>query len=299
MNIQKPFLKWIGGKTQLIKDIIKYIPDKINNYHEIFLGGGSILFLILSLQREGKINIKKDIYAYDLNEILINTYKNIQQNKDELYCFIQKYMNIYENIDGDIINKKPQTEEEALSSKESYYYWIRKEFNNMDNSLVEKSALFIILNKLCFRGMYREGPNGFNVPFGHYKKTPTIITEEELNNINNLIKNVKFIVSNFKESIKKVKKNDFVYLDPPYVPENKQSFVGYTVDGFTKETHLKLFELIDNLNEKGIKILLSNSNVKLVTEYFKEYKIEEIEARRAINSKNPASKTIEVLIINL
>jgi len=298
MSIQKPFLKWIGGKTQLIGNIIKYIPSKINNYHEIFLGGGSILFLILSLQQQNKIIIKKQIFAYDINLNLINTYKHIQNNKDKLFKYIVLYITVYDSIYTDIINRKPTNIEEATTSQESYYYWMRKLYNTMDDDLIEKSALFIIINKLCFRGMYREGPNGYNVPFGHYKKTPTIITQNELDNISNLIKNVHFIHSNFIDSMKKIKKNDFVYIDPPYCPENKTSFVGYNINGFNLENHLELFNLIDKINNKNIKFILSNSNVKLVNDFFKDYKIEQISARRAINSKNPASKTIEVLITN-
>jgi DNA adenine methylase len=298
MSIQKPFLKWIGGKTQLIGNIIKYIPSKINNYHEIFLGGGSILFLILSLQQQNKIIIKKQIFAYDINLNLINTYKHIQNNKDKLFKYIVLYITVYDSIYTDIINRKPTNIEEATTSQESYYYWMRKLYNTMDDDLIEKSALFIIINKLCFRGMYREGQNGYNVPFGHYKKTPTIITQNELDNISNLIKNVHFFHSNFIDSMKKIKKNDFVYIDPPYCPENKTSFVGYNINGFNLENHLELFNLIDKINNKNIKFILSNSNVKLVNDFFKDYKIEQISARRAINSKNPASKTIEVLITN-
>lgn len=296
-KIQKPFLKWVGGKTQIIENIISKIPEEINNYHELFLGGGSVLFAILSLQKQNKIKIKNQIYAYDINLNLINVYKNIQNNKEELYKFIDFYFKEYDSIEGNKINRKPSCIEEAKTSKESYYYWTRNKFNNMDKKTVECSALFIFINKTCFRGMYREGPKGFNVPYGHYKKTPAMISEKELNYISNLIKNVKFENSSFIDSIKKVEKEDFVYLDPPYAPENNKSFVGYVADGFDLNSHNLLFTEIKKLN-KEVKFAMSNSNVKLVTENFKNYNLEEVIARRAINSKKPDSTTTEVIIYN-
>ena len=295
-KLQKPFLKWVGGKTQIINDIVSKIPKKINNYHEIFLGGGSVLLAVLSLQKQNKIIIENKIYAYDINNDLINVYKNIQSNKEELFEHITLYITEYHNLTGSDINRKPQTIEEARTSKESYYYWLRKKYNNIDKNTIECSALFMIINKTCFRGMYREGPNGYNVPYGHYKKTPTIISETDLNYISDLIKDVEFRHSSFTVSIKNIKKGDFVYLDPPYAPENKKSFVGYNVDGFTLETHKLLFEEIKKLN--NIKFVLSNSKVELVVDNFKDYKCEDIKARRAINSKNPGDTTTEVIIYN-
>lgn len=295
-RIQKPFLKWVGGKTQIIHDILSKIPKEMNNYHELFLGGGSVLLAILSLQKQGKIVIKNKIYAYDINSDLINVYKHIQQNKDELYELIEFYITEYDGITGTIINRKPTTIEEAKSSKESYYYWIRNKYNTTDKETIECSALFMFINKTCFRGMYREGPNGYNVPYGHYKKTPVIISKTDLNSISELIKHVEFKDSSFVDSIKKIKEGDFVYLDPPYVPENATSFVGYVANGFRLETHNLLFCEIKKLN--NVRFVMSNSNVELVTETFKEYNCDNIIARRAINSKNPASKTTEVIIYN-
>jgi DNA adenine methylase len=294
--IQKPFLKWVGGKTQIINDIILKIPKEIINYHELFLGGGSVLLAVLSLQKQNKIVIKNKIYAYDINSVLINVYKNIQNNKDELYKFINLYIKEYDSIKGTIINRKSNSIEEAKTSKESYYYWIRNKYNNIDKNTVECSALFMFINKTCFRGMYREGPNGFNIPYGHYKKTPTIISETDLNYISELIQNVEFIHSDFRSSIKNVKNGDFVYLDPPYAPENDKSFVGYVADGFGLELHNTLFSEIKKLGK--IKFAMSNAKVKLVTDYFKDYHRQDIIARRAINSKNPGSTTTEVIIYN-
>ena len=295
-SLQKPFLKWVGGKTQIIEDIINKIPSKINNYHELFLGGGSILLAVLCLQRDNKIEIKEKVYAYDLNESLINVYNNIKFNKEELYDSINELWTTYDSINGNVTNRNPNNINDAKTSKESYYYWIRKKYNEIDNNSVEHSAMFIFLNKMGFRGLYREGPNGFNVPYGHYKKTPQMLSKDELNNISDLIKDVEFQCLDFNESISRVNKDDFVYLDPPYAPETETSFVGYTKDGFNLESHINLFNKIKN--KKHIKFVMSNAKVDLVMEYFNDYKCEDVIARRAINSKNPESTTIEVIIYN-
>ena len=296
-TIQKPFLKWVGGKTQIINDIISKIPNSLENYHELFLGGGSVLLAVLSLQKQNKIQIRNKIYAYDVNHVLINVYKNIQSNKDELYKLLSLYMKEYDSITGTIVNRKPTSVEEAKTSKESYYYWLRDRYNNTRReNTVECSALFMFINKTCFRGMYREGPNGYNVPYGHYKKTPAILSEEDLNYISELIKDVEFRQCSFTESIKNVRSGDFVYLDPPYAPENSKSFVGYVADGFNLETHELLFEEIKRL--ENVKFVMSNAKVDLVTSSFKDYNCDDIVARRAINAKKPGSTTTEVIIYN-
>jgi DNA adenine methylase len=300
-NYQKPFIKWVGGKTQIIDEIVKIIPTQMENYYEVFLGGGSVLLALLTLQKENKIKIKKNIYAYDLNSSLINVYKHIQNEKTNLFKKINKYKKEYDKIDGIIINRNPKTKKDALSSKESYYYWVRNKFNKMDKNKVEYSAIFIFLNKTGFRGLYREGPNGFNVPYGHYKTTPNIITKDELYKISDLIKDVKFMCSDFNDSLKNVKKGDFVYLDPPYAPEKENSFVSYTKQGFDLENHNKLFDLVEKMNKEKIKFAMSNAKVEIVEDKFptNEYKILEIIVKRSINSKNPASKTKELIIYNL
>ena len=298
VKLQKPFMKWLGGKSQIINEIIKKVPKKINNYHEIFLGGGSVLLAVLSLEKAGEIVIKNKVYAYDLNEPLINIYKNIQSNKDELFEYITQYITEYDNITGESVNRSPATVEEAKTSKESYYYWIRSMFNSMDKNTIEYSAVFMFLNKTCFRGVYREGPKGFNVPYGHYKNTPTIITKVELDTISELIKDVEFICGDFRKSMLNIKKGDYVYLDPPYAPETKTSFVKYTKEGFDLECHTALINEIKKIKNKNIKFTMSNSKVTLITENFGDCNMDDIIARRAINSKNPESVTTEVIIYN-
>ena len=293
---QKPFIKWVGGKTQLLSNILNLIPNDMYNYHEPFLGGGSVLLAILILNKNEKIKIRNKIYAYDINQGLINLYRQIQSNPNQLFEKINSYMNEYKNINLNIINRNPQSLDEAKSSQESYYYWLRKLFNQNSKDSIDSAALFIIINKLCFRGMYREGPNGYNVPFGHYKKVPTIITEDEIIQISELIKNVNFICTDFETSLHNISEDDFVYVDPPYAPENSKSFVGYNVEGFTISKHNKLFEILKSFNNS--KFMMSNSNVDFVLEKFNNYNITTISARRAINSKNPGSTTTEVLICN-
>jgi len=289
----KPLIKWVGGKTQIIDTIIDNFPNKINNYHELFLGGGSVLLALLQNKTNNKIKIKGTINAYDINETLICLYKNIQDKPNDVLIEIHKIINIFNTLTGNIINRKPKTITEALTSQESYYYWIRNEFNKLSQEQKNTSlgtAYFIFLNKTCFRGVYREGPNGFNVPFGHYKN-PEIINDNHLMTISLMIKNVNFFHSKFEDSFKNVKEKDFIYLDPPYAPENEKSFVGYTSKGFNLEQHKLLF-----VTCKKFKFLMSNANVDLVKESFANYTIKTILCKRSINSKNPESKTQEVLI---
>lgn len=298
--IVKPFLKWVGGKTQIINKLIESYPKQINNYHDIFLGGGSTLLALLSYVKNNKITVLNRVYAYDINNDLINVYKLVQTKPNELYKKIKKITEEYLLCNNSEINRNPQTKEEALTSKESYYYWIRNKYNtlplNKKNDIIG-SALFIFLNKTCFRGIYRVGPNGFNVPFGHYK-TFNIIDKKTLLFISDLIKDVIFECIDFKKSLLNVKVGDFAYLDPPYAPEKSTSFVKYNYDGFNIENHLELFKLCEQMRLNKINFIMSNSYVKLVVDAFPKdkYLLEVIECRRAIHSKNPANKTNEIII---
>ena len=206
LTIPKPILKWVGGKTQIIDKLIQEFPSEINNYYEIFLGGGSVLLALLTYIKNGIINIQGNIYAYDVNEPLIYMYKNIQSNHNDLYNELQKIIiefNSCKNEIDDDINRKPLTIEEAKKNKENYYYWIRFLYNNLnDKKTIIGSAMFIFLNKTCFRGVFRIGPNGFNVPYGHYKN-PEIINKNHLDIINDLIQNVIFECIDFNISLKK------------------------------------------------------------------------------------------------
>jgi len=302
MSSKKPFLKWIGGKTQIIDKIMDLFPTTMNDYYEPFLGGGSVLLALLSYINEGKIRVNGTIYASDLNQNLINLYKTIQSRPNELIDELKNLVAEFSLCENTGINRKAKNLSEALSSQESYYFWTRTRFNAMIRDKISTplvSAMMLFLNKTCFRGMYREGPNGFNVPFGNYKN-PSIFDEKNMLRISALVKNVTFTCESFSGSLSRVKHGDFVYLDPPYAPEAETSFVSYTSDGFSIENHMLLFETCNKMTSSGIKFLLSNSNVSLVTNAFSSppYTVRVISCRRAINSKKPDSRTEELLITN-
>lgn len=296
-NYPKPLLKWVGGKSKLLDKIHDRFPSTIANYHEAFVGGGSVLFSVLYAIQQGDISLSGNVYAYDKNEVLIEFYKCVQANKEALWTHIQSICEVYNGIKDFKGTKKPEDEIQARQSKESYYFWLRKKYNKLD-VCVEKCALFLIINKTCWRGVFRESGNGFNVPFGNYK-TPLIIKKEDIDSASSLISNVKFAVMDCSEILRvKYSRGDFVYLDPPYAPETESSFVGYTKDGFDLEKHRKLFADIKSI--KKIKFLMSNARTELVGTHFPadSFNVTEFEARRAINSKNPESVTFEVLISN-
>jgi DNA adenine methylase len=288
--MQKPFLKWVGGKSQIIESVMERFPKSMDNYHEIFLGGGSVLFALLS----SDIEIRGSVNAYDYNYTLICTYRNLQKKPRSFYNAINVLIEKYNSYPAEIATSqnKPKSMDD-VNCQESYYYYVRSKYNSMeDKSTPECSAMFVFLNKLCFRGLYREGPNGFNVPFGHYK-SPTIITAKDISQVHKLIQKVNFIHANCTDSLLLPKAGDFVYLDPPYADE--KSFVHYTKDGFDKQMHEKLFNLTKALPTK---FLMSNSYSPIVTTAFSAYTINKITARRSINSKSPGSTTTEVLISN-
>ena len=266
----KPIIKWVGAKNQIMDDIINKVPKNFENYHEIFLGSGSVLINILNNK---EITFKK-AYAYDINETLINMFIKIQQDP---LIFIQKVTELI-----DLFNK---------NDKEAFYYKTREEYNSiLDKKCVDRCCRFLFLNKTCFRGLYRESSTGrFNVSYG-YNKNPSIMSSDEVLALSKLIQNVSFECLSFKESLKKVSTGDFVYLDPPYVGPN---FIGYTSCGFPD--HEPLFKMVNSL---PCKFLMSNSNSELVSDSFKNCNIVLINCKRRINSKNPAATVDELLVFN-
>ena len=301
-TMTKPILKWVGGKTQILQKVLELFPKEMTNYHEPFLGGGSVLLGLLNCVKEGLIKVTGTIYASDLNGNLIGLYKNIQSQPDALIAEIRTLVEEFSKIKGTAVNRKPATFEEALSSPESYYYWIRGRFNELSTAercSVRGSAMLLFMNKTCFRGVYREGPNGFNVPFGHYKN-PGILDEEHLRAVSALIQSVVFTNCGFGESIGRCVSGDFAYLDPPYAPVDEKSFVSYTADGFDLAAHTELFKTCVGLGARGVKMLMSNADVALVKNAFPAptYITKIISCRRAINSTDPSERANEVLIMN-
>jgi len=302
INTPKPIIKWVGGKTQILDKLIIEFPTKMNNYHEIFLGGGSVLLALLSYVKNGVIKIDGNIYAYDLNEVLIYVYKNIQTNHNELYVKLQEIIKNFNECGNGEVNRAPKNITEAKIAKENYYYWIRSEYNKLspaEKNTITGSAMFIFLNKTGFRGVFRVGPNGYNVPYGHYNN-PEIINKVHLDEIHELIQHVIFQCMDFSCSLATIVPDDYVYLDPPYAPEKTTSFVGYTENGFGIENHNNLFTILHELTKKNIKFMMSNADVSLVRDNFKEdkYKTNSIMCKRSINSKNPEAKAKEVIIKN-
>ena len=301
-QIIKPFIKWVGGKTQIINDVTGLFPTEMVNYHEPFLGGGSVLLALLSHKSSGSIKVSGAIYASDVNSNLIALYKNVQTNPDELIIEVKKLTHAFAGCTGTVVNRKASTVEEALESPESYYFWIRSRFNALSKSeraSVEASAMLLFMNKTCFRGVYREGPSGINVPFGNYKN-PSIMDEGHLRAVSLLVRDVIFTHCTFSAALANVAPDDFVYLDPPYAPVNDKSFVSYTSDGFDLDNHKLLFRLCAEMNAKRVKMLMSNADVALVKSAFPSpvYTTKVINCRRAIHSKEPDSRTNEVLIAN-
>lgn len=255
----KPFIKWVGGKTQILDQVLDKIPENIGNYYEPFLGGGSILFGVLENKK-----VHGTVYASDINPHLIALYKSIQEDPETLIKNVQEL---------------------AREVSELRYYEVRADFNESPSP-----DKFMYLNKTCFRGLYREGPHGFNVPWGHYD-APNIIDPIQIRMISTLIKNVVFVAQSFHESLKgPILDADFVYLDPPYV----DTFGGYTRRGFNLVDHIELFRLVRELPQ----FLMSNSQSPLVQENFEGFPQRALECRRAINARNPGAIAIEVLIWN-
>lgn len=267
-----PFLKWAGGKRQLLPEIKKYIPDNINTYYEPFIGAGAVF---LDLQPSKAV-------INDINYELINCYKVIRDKPEELVLELSKFKN---------------TEED--------FYRIRswdREKDYKKRSDVEKAARTIYLNKTCFNGLYRVNSKGFfNVPYGKYKN-PTFINKENIDNLSKYLKsaNVTLLNKDFEEVLKDVGKGDFVYFDPPYFPLNKtSSFTNYSKDGFTEKDQVRLKEKIDELTDKGVLCLVSNSCCDFIKDLYKKYKIIEISAKRNINSEGSKRQPVkEVLIKN-
>lgn len=268
-----PILKWAGGKRQLLEEIFKYIPNKnIRAYYEPFLGGGAVLF---------KMQPKRAI-VNDTNSELINVYNVV---KNDVYA---------------LINDLKKHENTA-----DYYYKIREKdraegYRNLSD--IERASRIIYLNKTCYNGLFRVNNHGeFNVPFGGYKN-PNIINERTLLSVSKYLNknNITLLNTDFEEAVKGIRKDSFVYFDPPYYPiSDSSSFTGYTLKGFDSNDQIRLKKVCDRLNNRGIKFLLSNSSAPFIIDLYKDYKIEYVRANRNINSLgNKRGEIIEILVRN-
>ena len=268
-----PVLKWVGGKRQLLGALGPLIPKRFSHYCEPFFGGGAVLF---ALQPNKAI-------VNDLNHELIGVYEVIRDHADELIASLKTHENSPE-----------------------YFYELR----NLDRdpkaflslSKVERASRIIYLNKTCFNGLFRVNRQGeFNAPFGYYKN-PNIVNESVLRAVNNYLNSayVTFYSEDFTETLERISKGCFVYLDPPYDPvSDTASFTGYNRGGFDKGDQIRLKECCDNLTERGIKFMLSNSATEFIINLYNNYNVTFVEAKRAINSDSSKRGAVkEVLIRN-
>lgn len=292
-GIAKPFLKWAGGKGQLLNTFDNMFPDQLTNgkivtYMEPFVGGGALLFHVLQ-----NYNIK-EAYINDINKELINCYRCIQANVDEVIMQLEKLENEYLNC----------------SDKNQYFYKVRDRYNEIHlngNYDFEKCADFIFLNKTCFNGLYRVNKAGkFNVPHGKYKN-PMICDKENLYLCANLLQKVKISFGSYEQILEKADNKTFIYFDPPYRPliENN-SFVNYDKTGFDDNDQIKLADNYKMLNKKGCLLMLSNSDPKNTNEnddffddLYKDFEIERVNAKRMINCQASKRGDItEIVVMN-
>ena len=290
----KPFLKWAGGKTQLIEQIKNNLPEIVFKekftYIEPFVGSGAVLFWLLSEFP----NMKKAVIN-DINKELIDTYEVIAQNPHDLISILEILQNEYHELEGNQEDKK------------QYYYEKRNLFNLRNKGKIEQSALFIFLNRTCFNGLYRVNrKNEFNVPIGSYKK-PTICDRENIMAVSDALQKVEIICGDFEQTVEHAGENTLFYFDPPYKPLNQtSSFNSYTKNEFDDKEQIRLRDFCDELAKKGHQWILSNSDVKgkdennhFFDELYADFHIERVLAKRNINA-NPEKRGVlsELVIYN-
>lgn len=260
----KPFLKWAGGKTQLIPELLKYIPKNFNKYIEPFIGGGAFFF---------HINPNEAVIA-DLNYELIVTYKTIKNSVEDVISLLKTYKN-----------------------EEVFFYEMRaKEPEKLSD--IERTARLLYLNKTCFNGLYRVNKKGqFNVPYG--KRSGNFFDSEILRDASEFLKNTKIEFADYTDTLRKHAENgDFIFLDPPYYPVGKYGdFKRYTKEFFYHSDQFALKEEFDRLVELGCHVLLTNSDHPIILELYKDYQIKTIETKRMINSDATNRKGVDIIVI--
>ena len=267
-----PFVKWAGGKRQLLSQIKARMPEQYNNYYEPFVGGGAVMFGLLPSK----------VLINDINKALINAYKQISALPE---VFLQ------------VVN---EFDTEMWEDGKEYYYFLRKHYNDKLMKAeydVELAALFVFINKHCFNGLYRVNGKGlFNVPYNNSRKAS--VDERTIRNVSEYLKGVTITDGDFEDACVNAEKGDFVFLDSPYAPLNPTSFESYTKEGFDIESHKRLAELYDELTFRGCYCMLTNHNTRLINEMYghKGYKIDVVSVKRMINS-DASNRVGEELII--
>lgn len=269
-----PFVKWAGGKRQLIPQIRERMPEKYNDYYEPFVGGGAVIFDLLPAN--ALIN--------DINKALINTYRTICNEPDAFLKEVNR-------LDNDM-----------WEDGKKYYYSIREHYNDKlmrSEYDVELAALFVFINKHCFNGLYRVNGKGlFNVPYNNSRRVS--VDEDVIIATSEYLRRVTIIDGDFEQACKNAKKGDFVFIDSPYAPLNPTSFESYTKEGFDIESHKRLVKLYDELTARGCYCMLTNHNTELINELYgnKDYKIDVVSVKRMINSDASNRVGEEVIICN-
>lgn len=292
-KVAKPFLKWAGGKTQLINDIEKALPKDISRekftYIEPFVGSGAILFWMLSNFQ----NLQKAIIN-DINEDLINTYKTIASKPKELASILEIFQNEYHGLDG---------QEEA---KKEYFYSKRVLYNKRIEEQSGQAALFIFLNRTCFNGLYRVNrKNEYNVPMGSYKR-PTICDKENILAVSQALQKVEILCGDYEETLNYADKNTLFYFDPPYKPLSEtSSFNSYAKDEFNDSEQIRLKDFCSKLDKVNHTWILSNSDVKskdindnFFDDLYSDFNIQRVDARRSINANPEKRGSLKELLIN-
>ena len=301
----RPFLKWAGGKNQLLEQIDRYLPKElksgiISKYFEPFIGGGALLFFIGS---KYSITVSQSLPEYninDINEEIILAYKTIQKSPEGLISELDKLQSNY------LVSKE--------NDRKKMFYDMRNEFNDKRRHIdfstysenwIERTAQIIFLNKTCFNGLFRVNKKGeFNVPFGKYKN-PRILDDDNLRKVSKLLKRTQINCGDFKSFTDVIDHNSFVYFDPPYRPLNQtSSFTSYSTNSFEDDEQIRLCNYFKILDEKGAKLMLSNSDPKNIDsednffdDYYRDFNIYRVPARRAINANGNRRGEINELII--
>ena len=272
----KPFLKWVGGKGQLLSQLENLFPKKFNTYFEPFVGGGAVFFALQP--KKGSIN--------DINSTLITAYTYLKEDPKKVISSLKKL--------------EKQFLEKDTEGRKVLYYSLREKYNTLKVDDFNRAIYFLFFNKTAFNGVYRENSKGgFNVPMGSYKN-PKIVDEENILAVSESLKNTKIICGSFYDAVRKAKAGDFVYFDPPYYPlSDTSSFTSYHKDDFSKDDQIKLRDLFVELDKRGVYVMLSNSSAPFIKEIYSKYKQIPVYANRMINSKSDKrGKISEVVIVN-
>ncbi len=266
MNRPRPFVKWAGGKRQILKELISRVPGNFKTYYEPFVGGGALLF---------ELSPPKAVIS-DLNYELINAYTVVRDRVEELIEDLKSHRN-----------------------ERDYYYRIRS-VNPEELDPVKRASRFIYLNRTCYNGLYRVNRRGeFNVPFGSYKN-PRICDEDNLRAVSEYLRSndVKILGGDYREVLRSAEEGDFVYLDPPYAPVSRTAgFTDYVAGGFGEEDQIMLREEVRRLTSRGVRVLLSNSDTEFVRELYRGFVVESVSALRAINCRGDSRSDHRELII--